>query len=228
MPGLVAPRQARSHRSLESMVAALEHLLRDRPFEEISVAEICRSANVTTGAFYARFQAKDSLMPYVYERYQAWLSHSIPAQFDRVDWQRCSPRPAAEKIAQVLIALYAERPWLLRAVTLFARSGRGNMAAHSGQASRDLVHAMKRVLELHFVVDTENAHRALDFALFALISTAREAVLFPSAPVASVAGKWQEPTLSRQLGALLTGHLLAEGVEMRAPKKKTRSVQGGT
>ncbi len=56
------PKQDRSRRTLELLAVSAEAVLRRRSFGEASLQEIVDGAGVTTGAFYARFRAKDDLL----------------------------------------------------------------------------------------------------------------------------------------------------------------------
>ncbi|MGH7471524.1 MAG: TetR/AcrR family transcriptional regulator [Longimicrobiales bacterium] len=59
------PQQARSRRTELAIANALSALLREKPFADISVAEIASGANVSVGGFYARFASKDALLALV-------------------------------------------------------------------------------------------------------------------------------------------------------------------
>ena len=48
-----APKQERSRQTCERILAATEQLLRDHLFEQISVADIVRTAKASVGSFYA-------------------------------------------------------------------------------------------------------------------------------------------------------------------------------
>lgn len=63
-----APQQDRSRRTLDLLAGAAESVLRRRTFGEASLQEIVDGAGVTTGAFYARFRAKDDLLRHLEER----------------------------------------------------------------------------------------------------------------------------------------------------------------
>jgi AcrR family transcriptional regulator len=54
-------RQSRSRKTYDALVAAAFELLREREFEDVTVAEISRAAGYSVGAFYARFRSKDEL-----------------------------------------------------------------------------------------------------------------------------------------------------------------------
>lgn len=53
-----APQQARSQETLERFLEATEQLLREKPFDEITIADIVARADRTVGSFYARFDDK--------------------------------------------------------------------------------------------------------------------------------------------------------------------------
>lgn len=188
------------------MVAAAERLLRDRPFEDVAVADICRLASVTTGAFYARFASKDALMPLLYERYESWLLSAALPRFDDVDWKRLSPQGAARRITRIVVDLVQERPWLLRAVTLFARARPRELPVADERAGSVLVRRIVSEMSRHV---RPGAEPAIQFATFALITAAREAVLFSGLPVAGAG--LRTPTLERDLARLFIGYLWAAG-----------------
>lgn len=67
-PGGRVPRQDRSRRTLDRLASSAEEVLRRRTFDEASLQEIVDGAGVTTGAFYARFRAKDDLLRHLEEQ----------------------------------------------------------------------------------------------------------------------------------------------------------------
>ena len=54
-------KQKQSRRRIELLEAAIP-LISQRPFEEISVAEICRALGISVGSFYHYFKKKDDLL----------------------------------------------------------------------------------------------------------------------------------------------------------------------
>ena len=69
MSGPIAPQQSRSQASLDRILDATERLLEQRPFSEITVAEIAEEAEVSTGLLYSRFESKDAILPYLVIRF---------------------------------------------------------------------------------------------------------------------------------------------------------------
>ncbi len=53
---------------MERILGAAEELLREKPFDGVTVAEIVRRADSSVGAFYARFPAKAALLSALYAR----------------------------------------------------------------------------------------------------------------------------------------------------------------
>jgi AcrR family transcriptional regulator len=60
LPEIRAVMQQRSVRTAHALVESGFRLLRVRPFDALSIAEICAGAGATEGAFYGRFQDKQS------------------------------------------------------------------------------------------------------------------------------------------------------------------------
>lgn len=117
-----APLQDRSRQTLGKIAEATEALLATRAFDDITVADIVKRARCSTGSFYARFAAKDDLLPYLYERYDADLNSRVQRRAAGIDWERLSPRETVELLVHHTVDMYLERRHLLRAVALYART----------------------------------------------------------------------------------------------------------
>lgn len=63
------PKQARSHGTLERILAAAEALIEEKGLADASVPEIVRRAGSSVGGFYARFQDKAQLLRALEERF---------------------------------------------------------------------------------------------------------------------------------------------------------------
>jgi AcrR family transcriptional regulator len=55
-------RQKRSQRVLESILDAAQRLANEKPFDEISIVEICKAAGCSVPGFYRRFRDKEALL----------------------------------------------------------------------------------------------------------------------------------------------------------------------
>jgi AcrR family transcriptional regulator len=62
--------QARSRRTLGDLLDTARELLNEKPFDEITVAEICRLAGCSPPSFYQRFRDKEALLHAIHEQYR--------------------------------------------------------------------------------------------------------------------------------------------------------------
>lgn len=69
--------QARSRATRDKLVAALERLLRQRTFEEISMADLAKEAGLAVGTVYRRFDNKEAFIPVIFELYMKRLEERM-------------------------------------------------------------------------------------------------------------------------------------------------------
>ncbi|SCU87470.1 Regulatory protein, TetR [Cupriavidus necator] len=58
--GFVPPRYARGKRTADALLDSGRKLLRTHSLDGMTIEDLCAGANVTTGAFYRRFESKDA------------------------------------------------------------------------------------------------------------------------------------------------------------------------
>jgi len=204
---LKAPLQARSQRTLDKIVQAVEGLLEVRSFDEIAVADIIRRARCSTGSFYARFPTKDAVLPYLYARYDADLRPRVAAKLARVDWSRMTLRETVDLLVSGTVDMYVERRHLLRAVALFAR-------AHPDALGEDIprrrqgVHDMPARLISRFTseITHPDAMDAARVGFFIVAAAARDKLLFdaPHGTTTRLTTNQLKAHLARSLFAYLT------------------------
>jgi AcrR family transcriptional regulator len=203
------PQQARSRQTLASIVDATEALLQERPFDEVSVADIVRRAGCTTGSFYARFAAKESLLPYLYEKYDAQVSGQIEALAASDAWERMSFDEAIAALVSEMVRSYGARLHLMREIMLFARRSPEAISPEIRQRRQGLHAAINGRLESYGRRITHpDPARAIAFAVFAVSAVAREMVLFSHAPFAQSSPLAGE-ALVRELTRLAVAYLTA-------------------
>lgn len=186
---LSVPKQERSRDTLERFAAAAEELLRDRPFERITVQDIVRAAGRPIGSFYARFEGKEALLPFLYERYDRTLGRHFQARFGEVAWDELEFAPSIEALVGVLVSLYVERRWLLRALALFARQHPEALSEDLVSRRRLLYDDVSRILLRHRRrIRHDDPEAAIRFGIFLVSSVARDRLLFSEAPHAQVTG----------------------------------------
>lgn len=120
LPGAKPTKQARSQATLDRISDAVMMLLRDKPFDQLSVAEIVEASNISTGTFYRRFDNKTALLPLLFERYAVMMGQWFSALAERGE----TDHDLASFVHAVVTethAFYAEHRNLIRAVHLHAR-----------------------------------------------------------------------------------------------------------
>ena len=72
--GELPAHQPRSRQTREKIVHALGDALKEKPFDQVSVAEIAERAGVAVGSVYQRFKNKDALIPVILEIYKTRIA----------------------------------------------------------------------------------------------------------------------------------------------------------
>ena len=72
--------QNRSRETRDKIVQALDDALREKPFDQVSVAEIASRAGIAVGTVYRRFENKDALIPVILEIYRMRLEDGIAGE----------------------------------------------------------------------------------------------------------------------------------------------------
>lgn len=201
------PLQQRSRETMDRFAEAAEALLRDRPFESITVQEIVIAAGRPTGSFYARFGSKEALMPYLYQRYHEGLEPLLRRRIAAVDWPALDFAATCAGIVDLFLALYVERRWLLRAVFLFAREHPEALPPGLAEQRHEFYGlAVAVLLRQRARIRHEDPEQAARFGLFLISSVARDKLLFPDAPHAS-ATPMESAALRNALVRALMGYL---------------------
>src|SRR5882762_8864584 len=146
---MAVPLQARSRDTVLRFAEAAEALLRDRPFERITIQDIVARAERPIGSFYARFKSKEALLPFLYERYDDSLARYLESRLGTVTWEHLDFADTVEALVGVLVGIYEERRWLLRALALFARQHPEALSGELVQRRRELYAGVARLLLRH-------------------------------------------------------------------------------
>lgn len=78
------PKQGRSRQSFERIIEATIDLLRERAYDQITLAEICERSGVSTGSLYGRVAGKDDLLRVVQVRFLERLAEQFTAEAERI------------------------------------------------------------------------------------------------------------------------------------------------
>ena len=110
----------RQRKTRKQLVDALTQLLEEKPFQELSVTDICRRAMVHRTTFYAHFNDKQELLHYLLERLEQECTETCLPQ----DPER-SPREYLLTAARNVFEFFVRRRALYRAC---ANSGADTLA----------------------------------------------------------------------------------------------------
>lgn len=116
------PKQDRSKDTQEKLLSALESLLEEQFFEQITIRDIALRAELSPATIYRRFQNKEALLPILYERYD----HSLEAWASSI-WQgksvnkRCDLESRIDRVVREHVRFYKEYAHILRTVYIYNR-----------------------------------------------------------------------------------------------------------
>ncbi|GAB3159197.1 hypothetical protein GCM10027290_63720 [Micromonospora sonneratiae] len=173
---VVQPRQARSRATMERILTAVEELLAEKPFDQITIAEVsARSASAPT-AIYARFSDKTALLLGVHERFRQRAADRI---VEAITDPARAHLPLPEFLAYAtgeLVTFYRDNHRLLRSVLLADNARMYACAAELGTTLSTAI-AMQVVPRVppHRVADVE---RDLDFAIRTAMALAQQHLIF--------------------------------------------------
>ena len=140
---VTAPKQARSERSLQRVLAALEALLKTRPFDEISIPEIAARSECSVATIYGRFKDKHSILAALHESLRERMFVDLDLLLDPARWRH---RPLDELIdafcTQLADCYRLERHLLTAVLVLGDREVYERAAQNMAHASRCFVAAM--------------------------------------------------------------------------------------
>jgi AcrR family transcriptional regulator len=109
------PCQQRSRDSLERILKTAETLIRTKGFEALTVAEVVRRSQTSTGTFYARFVDKTALLHVVQERVHGREETRMRERVAKVDWDALSLEETVQELVEIKRAVTKGNGKLLEA-----------------------------------------------------------------------------------------------------------------
>lgn len=110
------PKQSRSRRTLERIVAASLELLATEGLTGLTVHKVVRKANSSVGSFYARFDGKDDLLEYLGERVWAEALERWNNALEARAWSELDLSEVVEGAVGLLIDAQRSRSAYLKAL----------------------------------------------------------------------------------------------------------------
>ena len=119
------PRQIRSQQTLERLLDAAEQLILEKGPEGASVSGVAKRAKSSVGAFYARFDDKDSLLRSVYERFLDQANATIDHALRPENWAGQDLEVVLGTAMRFLMQITDEKRHLLGGLVLHAHRDDG-------------------------------------------------------------------------------------------------------
>ncbi|HCR66309.1 MAG: hypothetical protein CMH90_08760 [Oceanicaulis sp.] len=210
MKGAKPALQTRSQQTRDRLVAALERLLRDKAFENISVAEIAREAGVSVGAVYTRFENKDAFIPVLFELYKARLDdHKSEQHAEAQSDDDESLRGVLRRTLRVGAQFMAREAHLMRAAHLYAHT-RPDLIGDGWEAISEAGRQSVGALYDHFASEITQSDRtiAVETLTYFLNTALIEAGLYPDLGPPAPRGLSLE-ALAEELADFAWGYLTA-------------------
>ncbi|MGB2742218.1 MAG: TetR/AcrR family transcriptional regulator [Cognaticolwellia sp.] len=198
------PKQQRSQDTQRKLLAALHLCLQDKFFEHISIKEIADHAGVSVGTFYRRFKDKESLLPLLYQEFGDELFQWVD-ELEHNDY-RCL-KEAVEKLSVEIYEFSLARTSVFR--TLHLNSRLHSTLLNSGKlVDRKAVYRRLANLLLKFKdeITAKDQSRAAEIAIFMMITSLLEKVLYPSLTPA-IASEVSAEELSLELSKIVFPYL---------------------
>jgi len=176
------PVQARSARTLELLLDAAERLLESRSFDDLTMADLAAEAGIAVGTIYTRFESRDAILPYLYERYQQDLHRRVDEHLDTGRLAGLDLRARVKHIVDFAVRLYRARRGLWRAVALYACRTPGAISVeHRHRRGVMLERCAALLIECRAEIAHPDPRRAVAFALSAVIAICKDRILFDDA-----------------------------------------------
>lgn len=120
--GTVAPKQARSRRTLDRLLDATERVLADVGLDGATVPAIAARAGLSVGVVYRRFRDKDALLRATYERFFARALEGNRAALAPERWIGAGAGAVLAAIVAGIVRGHVQHRALLRALLAYAES----------------------------------------------------------------------------------------------------------
>ncbi len=204
------PMQRRSQETLERILDAAETLIRERGFDQMTIAEVVQRSGSSVGSLYARFNDKLALLRAVQLRYHARVGNAIAEELSGDRPQDECLEDAARRIVGVLCDRLLHEPELFRAFFLEAVFDEGVRAQGEAANARRRDHVTSVLLRHRDEIRHEDPELAARWFYSICMALLRERITF--GPAAELSGgftdeKWQVELTRTAINYLLSPNL---------------------
>ena len=201
-----APKQGRSRQSFDRIIEATIDLLRERSYDQITLAEICQLAGVSTGALYGRVTGKDELLRAVQVRFFERLDQAFTEEAQRISARAHGLAQVVPAVVAGLGNLLKENASVLRSFML--RGAVDEVIGAAGKKSAYENHAkFSRLVEAcHAEIRHPNPARAIEASMLLIYATQARFLGLDSFGGKGEARGWEE--LLEDLSDMMLAYLL--------------------
>jgi len=200
-----APKQGRSRQSFERIIEATIDLLRERPYDQITLAEICQRAGVSTGALYGRVTGKDELLRAVQVRFLERLGEQFEAEAQRIAAQAHGLADVVPAVVAGLGNLLKENASVLRSFMLRGPVDEAIAAAGRKSAHENHAKFSRLVAACAAEIRHPNPARAIEAAMLLIYATQARFLGLDSVGGMGEASSWND--LLEDLGDMMLAYL---------------------
>jgi len=170
--------QTRSAVTQERLLDAAEHLLLEKGFSDLPIADIAARAGYTVGAVYSRFRDKESLLRCLEERFVVDICAMADSAFDPAEWRDATLVEVASEVVTLMVRIHRERMGVLREML-----SRAHLDPITGdRTERAVRHVCDRLVDLVATFRDDLEHpdpdRGVPFAFRLVMGVLKEAILF--------------------------------------------------
>ena len=168
LPAVRAPKQLRSQKTITRILKAFDALLQQKPFDQITVAEVARRARASIPSLYARFDGKEALLLAAHEAFKEEVIAASSEFLAPGRWRDVAVPEISRRAAAELVRLYQTRQNLLRAVLL---SDSPDIYERVALITRHLSEQLAALLIPRMEIeDKRSAEEAIDFGVRATLA----------------------------------------------------------
>jgi len=147
--GVKSTHQRRSRQTRDKLLNALEDLLKEQDFADISVAAIAAKAGVSAASIYRRFDSKQGFIPVLFDLYLKRLEEWGASKEAQLNLEGCSLREALEQVTHAGWKQIVSQAHIMRAVHLHGRSHLGLMQDKIDAHEDSTLSAMRVLLNIY-------------------------------------------------------------------------------
>ncbi len=113
--------QRRSEQTRDALLHALEALLREQDFDDISVNEIAGRAGVSAASIYRRFDKKEGFLPVLLDLYLKRLNEWVLSPEAQLNLEGVTLRSALRQITRANWRQMTDQAHIMRAIHIYGR-----------------------------------------------------------------------------------------------------------